>query len=641
MAVLQPLRDLSINEILLPDKIDADKLMHNEFNSDFVISRDQDGNILSKYADDVWDLSPYNSNKSVSPIFNFLESFSSVQKEECKKIFFLLYCYGSGRNNSTFSIGTLKTYISLLSAMAEYADNENIEIIDMLTIEYHLLNYIKNYMALFRTKSLLSLLNFFKNKATFLNYKESKTIIELLRKIKGSYNDNSTQTLTIPSRILTNSIQERWRQIDEIEKNLNNLNTFLYNYLNSPSFAYQNRGTKAKDKKNAVKWEEAVKEHNLNELFQKYNITNRINFKRLVTQIQGTCYHLILSYSGMRKSEGLSLKNNCLEEVNGTFWLIGKTTKLEGQVKQVKWVTTKELKRVIDILNSINSSIGKHHNIALSDLPLFPATKNMTSEDFKSYVENKSAFANRSILPINENQIQITKQDFEEIKDIDFVIDEDTVKVGTVWNFTPHQYRRSLAVYAIQSGMVSLGALQIQFKHLFREMTLYYSSGSSFAKKLFDDGIKEHISKDIRKLEPDIQALTYIKEVLLSGEKLYGLHGKAVENSIKKENNDSYRSNFLENREETLRRFKNGELAYKSTALGGCVATEACDSRLTRSITACFDCDGGILKKSKVDKVIEKQKEFINFLDKDSIEYRTEVEELGTLEEMSKKLIGE
>jgi hypothetical protein len=68
-------------------------------------------------------------------------------------------------------------------------------------------------------------------------------------------------------------------------------------------------------------------------------------------------------------------------------------------------------------------------------------------------------------------------------------------------------------------------------------------------------------------------------------------------------------------------------------------STEACDSRIARSTTACFDCYGGILKKSKVDNVIQKQKEFMEYLNKDSIEYRTEMDDLNKLEDLRNKLI--
>ena len=176
-------------------------------------------------------------------------------------------------------------------------------------------------------------------------------------------------------------------------------------------------------------------------------------------------------------------------------------------------------------------------------------------------------------------------------------------------------------------------------KHLFREMTLYYGNGASYARKLFDIP-KEHIANDLDALKPELDTLAYIKNVIFSDEKLFGAHGSFVENNTK-QNNHKFKTYFLENRDKTLKQFKNGEIAYKETALGGCIATEACDSRLTRSITACFDCHGGILKKSKVDNVIQKQKEFISFLDPSSIEYRTEVEDLNKLEELKSKLIKE
>ena len=53
---------------------------------------------------------------------------------------------------------------------------------------------------------------------------------------------------------------------------------------------------------------------------------------------------------------------------------------------------------------------------------------------------------------------------------------DENFKIGQPWHFKNHQYRRSLAVYSIQSNIVSLGSLQKQFKHLFREMSYYYNT---------------------------------------------------------------------------------------------------------------------------------------------------------------------
>lgn len=114
-----------------------------------------------------------------------------------------------------------------------------------------------------------------------------------------------------------------------------------------------------------------------------------------------------------------------------------------------------------------------------------------------------------------------------------------------------------------------------------------------------------------------------------------------MENNLKQKEQSDFNEYFFENRNKILKQFKNGEIAYKRTALGGCISTEPCDSKLTCSIIACFDCHGSILEKSRVNNVILKQKEFISFLDANSIEYRTELEELNKLEDLKNKLIKE
>lgn len=347
----------------------------------------------------------------------------------------------------------------------------------------------------------------------------------------------------------------------------------------------------------------------------------------------------------MRNGEMLNTQSNCLESVStnsGTCRIISTTSKFTGLNQNAKWITSREVGRIIFILRSINQVIAKHYNLNLNDLPLF-LSGNVFVEKEKiranEKIRAKRNFNKRDELPLNYSLLKLNIEDKQEIEEIDFNKNIRDLEIAQPWVFKTHQYRRSLAVYSIQSGLVSLGALQIQMKHLFREMTLYYSNGASYARKLFNIP-KEHIANDLNTLKPELDTLAYIKNVIFSDEKLFGAHGNFVENNTK-QNNHEFKTYFLENRYKTLKQFKNGEIAYKETALGGCIATEACDSRLTRSITACFDCHGGILKKSKVDNVIQKQKEFISFLDPSSIEYRTEVEDLNKLEELKSKLIKE
>ena len=169
-------------------------------------------------------------------------------------------------------------------------------------------------------------------------------------------------------------------------------------------------------------------------------------------------------------------------------------------------------------------------------------------------------------------------------------------------------------------------------------MTLYYANGASYAKRLFNVP-KNHIANDFNKLKPEIETLEYIKNIIFSDEKLFGTFGRYIENNIKPQN-ISKTNYILKNKEKTLQQFVNGQISYKETALGGCISTSACDYTLTRSLLACGNCQSSIIKQSKFNYIIKKQKEFIEFLDKDSIEYRTEVKDLEELENQKKLFLG-
>jgi integrase len=652
MGAIQLFENYYESSLSAPDSILIDTFDINEIRQDFIISRDKDGKILSLYKDNVWNLKTYVSNPSQHGIIDFENRIESSNISDVKKLMFLLIVFGSGRNGSQYSVETLGHYFNdVMVPLSKFALENKTTITKIIENNILLNSYINNKCSnLGKVQCLSSTLIFLdnlSNRSTQINFQRNKDIFKLLKSKINDFSAEHHQTSIIPSRILAESIRQRWIQIEEIETNLTNLIKFLDMCIESERFASsETMINKYKwDCNKTLQWKEAINFYQLNNLFKKYSLKNRINFKGFITKIQGTCKHLLHAYTGMRNGEMLNTQSNCLESVptnSGICRIISTTSKFTGTNQNAKWVTSKEVERIIFILRSINQVIAKHYNLNLNDLPLF-LSGNIFVEKGKirdnENIRAKRKFDKRDELPLDYSSLRLTIEDKQEIEEIDFNKNIRDLEIGLPWEFKTHQYRRSLAIYSIQSGLVSLGALQIQMKHLFREMTLYYGNGASYARKLFDIP-KEHIANDLDALKPELDTLAYIKNVIFSDEKLFGAHGSFVENNTK-QNNHKFKTYFLENRDKTLKQFKNGEIAYKETALGGCIATEACDSRLTRSITACFDCHGGILKKSKVDNVIQKQKEFISFLDPSSIEYRTEVEDLNRLEELKSKLIKE
>jgi hypothetical protein len=351
----------------------------------------------------------------------------------------------------------------------------------------------------------------------------------------------------------------------------------------------------------------------------------------------------------MRNSEVNSLYTNCFEyhenkEKNLKYSTIGGySTKLKGK-KIEKWVTSKKIEMPIYILSKLNLHVLNYkygNKYDLSNSPLF-IVRNLLVKNTKEILETKLMCNIESLNSFPSKEIIISEADILELEAIEPFRDwrgDPEFNIGTNWKIKSHQFRRTLVVYAIQSGLVSLGGLQIQLKHLIRDMTLYYGNGATFAKELFNIS-PDHIGKDMNEAKNEFNMLSYVKNVILSKEKLFAAHGNFVEKNIK--NKDTTLSEYLlNNKKNTLQMFKNGEIMYTETAMGGCISIEPCNYRLARILSSCIECTGAVVKETKLDKVIYEQKKFIQTLKLDSIEYRTEEKELEKLINYKKKMIGE
>lgn len=606
-----------------------------EIDEKFPISKNKNNNVVSIFNDDIWDLSPYYHTKRKTKInFNKIKTTSLVL--EVKKLLIMVMLYKNGRSDSFLSAQSLtqEYYGNCLFVLSNYAYEQQISIETILSKEALLKRYILQYIKSKKQREALSsYLSFLSNSnkvySDFIKYDLSEIKSYLKSTILKESSDKK-QTEVIPSRIFYNSLKLRWKQVEEIINHKESLSDLIINFVMNKS-----------KKISFSEWKTISYKFGLTELFDKYEVSSKVSFTKFYYQFQGTCKHLIHAYTGMRDNEALMLKNNCLSEQEHNSKIVrilGITTKLHGTSKAINWVTTKEIVKVIETLKYFNKVICEELNVEHEEVPLFISSNTLK----KGFIEYKYEFKSNRFLPLDEKVITIQEEDILQLEEIDCFRDwrnEDDKTIGKPWNFKTHQYRRSLAFYSLQSGIVSIGSLQIQLKHLFKEMSLYYAKGAGLTSGIISDSTKSHIYNDIQDLKPTIDALSYIKNVIFSDEKLFGCHGTFIEKNIKK--NVDYKTYVLENREKTIKQFQNGELSYKETAIGGCVSTEACDSRLTRSITACIDCEGGVLKEKNLNNVISNQENFLKFLDKESIEYQTELKDLKILQNYREKILGE
>ena len=101
---------------------------------------------------------------------------------------------------------------------------------------------------------------------------------------------------------------------------------------------------------------------------------------------------------------------------------------------------------------------------------------------------------------------------------------------------------------------------------------MYYARGSAFAKA-FVDTDKTHFAKEWVEAQGMSEYLAYAEQVLFSDERLFGGHATWMQSRAVQASPVSVYS-----REQTVKMFKKGELAYSETVLGGCTSVELCEA---------------------------------------------------------------
>jgi len=613
-----------------------------EPNDEHVISW-RKGIVLSRYGDDVWDLSPYGKKDSK---MNFTSIIGKVQKKEAKRLSFLYLTHGTGKKKTLPSgITATGIFMSTIKPLAQYASFTVNDILqNKKLLRHHMFKMLKD--NLHRSKNLQTILSLLENisaeRSGFI-YKRDKANIKILNIFIRKYTDSLEQTLLIPVSIYASAAKNRWEHITLIENHLTELVAFITDYSTHKAFGFSQLSMLPKEEQpHHVPWNDAVSKHDIEILFDKYNITNRIKFQRFIAMLQGTCRHIIHQYTGMRNSECSKLSHNCWQEKTTEMpsRIFGKETKLRGVPTQQVWITHDEIKRVINLLNYIaepmrNKVCPQLENPPLMIRPSLLYTKGISNLNYDAAAVGRLAKEDKSKniydeLPLDIQGITITRDHIEELSCID---DRDWsqhkwVHVGNTWQFTSHQYRRSLAVYALGSGLVSLHAIKEQFGHLILAMTAYYGYGYKSARKLdgnIDD--KNHIARYMLSIKHYIKTYLYRKNVLLAKTPLWGANGLHLAKHIIAKTPEE-REIVMRDSSKLKSKFKKGLIDYQDTAMGGCLNSECAKFLLPDFFISCKGCEHAIHKLEKIDKLAEKQRKIaMRWADihPDGIDHRTAV----------------
>lgn len=611
---------------------------------DFVVSRQRDGSPLSYYGDLVWDRTPYDPHNRINSLnFCFWEGAITSQRDalsrECRWLMHVLIYLRPG---SALSNQSLYQYLIMLRSLAREAEVQSLSIVELLTAPQRLLALLwSGKLNAYDAKQLNALF------ACLAQLGESVTGVAVptlpalqqafAEKIK-EVNEGSCQCPPMPTRIFSYVLTVLQREIEEAERVIDRLLALLEAVTADRAMG------RAQD---VQLWQLGIPKAELRPdfaaLLQQYELSSWWMERGYLAEVKGLGFVLddiriaallqVMAYSGMRVGEAESLPFDCyakeIHQGRPHHLLMGKVTKLtKGKIKRVRWVTNEAgvqavrlLQRIARVLYGIRgqapfeSRKGLHTNDFYlcigTAYALRPTCHHAGHKPFELKLDRHTRLRERL-------QPHIGEEDLQELEAIDSFRawrSEEVFQLGRAWTLTSHQFRRSLALYAQRSGLVSLPSLKRQLHHITLEMSHYYCRGSAFAKD-FIGGEKKHFGLEWQATQPESQCLAYIRDVLLSEAPLSGAHALWVEKRLPK--NVDGKTVF--DRAVTLKAFKKGELAYQETILGGCTSTSECHKAPVDWIQAsCIaeQCKHRVTNRAKLIKVIQIEERHLERLKKE------------------------
>ena len=590
---------------------------------------------------DTWDLTSYATSLKAQNIMYFKNMFAGVPSEntlilQLKIILCVIISVASGNNGVRISNGSLFGYLTLLKNFGAHCVKQKIDIYACLSNPSHL-SYFSSSAPDYIVKRLKALLSHLR----FIAIDGLSPSTHLLSaKNKGLPKTTNTykQHPAIPSNIFMNIIATCHIEVNYFNKHSKQIVAFSdalardKNFGRSITQQFYNMKTDNTYEKSFL---EAAEQYKMERFIEKYSIENVSQLSKYFSFIQWCCKTIAHIYSGMRRSEGYALRLNCLGHTHTSSGkrvrIFTTTTKLHGKKVQTSFVTSPDVVPAIKAAVTIFHAIAGHSKIVTPDeCYIFISTSHFPYSNgynrFEAWKKTSFTLANLEIadygdwlkLPI------IQKDDIAELQFISPFRDwesEEKFQIGKPWPLTTHQLRRSLTVYATQSGLVSNETMRVQLGHFMRSMMLYYAKGSSFAKSLIGENT-DHIAYELTRENQELNALAYIKHVISSNEQLFGGHGTFIEKNIKPLN----LINVVEFRESTIQSFKRGLIAFKETIVGACMSLVPCNHLAHADISHCIKCSKSSVQLSKLEKATAHQTIFLNSLEVGSVEYRTQLE---------------
>ncbi|MDK9762972.1 hypothetical protein KI743_13250 [Vibrio sp. D420a] len=580
-----------------------------------VICQDRDSNVVARFGDMHWDMSPYKRKESDRASFDF-EAFSSSPSLllELKLIVYGWLFFKSSRTSQASTLSTLTVRLVQLKTVYHFLASINKHSLSALSdskkwaaFEDALIqkDYSKNNLEkIFVAINSVLRLEPWLNKRLGIDEINSVTLAAKLS------DKEAQQTIVIPERIgdaifgkAIELVEDAYPYREEIAHMEYSLQT---NYL---------AGKSAVDKKidsgrlqwlidaegnitNTARYAQEINKHepqkksdiiktDLGAINELSSIRNGTDFKRYYSQLITACYICCGAFSGMRDSElgELTPKSYYREHFDNRDYhmLQSRTFKLGD--KRETWVAAPIAEKAI----ALAATLTKHWRIALKEVNILYNNTLWVNHTARSkppividdWNGRLQRFCQQFDITVNESDYQECVESNPQSKDKI----EKYIKVGQPWRLTTHQFRRSLAFYTIKHRLGTTLSLKQQFKHLYLSMTEWYTNGGRLASlKLLK--IDSELQTTLNNANDEYTA-NKIFNMVHSEQKLSGSHGKAIV-KMRDEIPHIYSSwNVI------YAAVKNKTLTLHGTAHTYCKNGYNCDMDGVVNPAFCVDCSSG------------------------------------------------
>jgi integrase len=517
---------------------------------DQVIVSRQGNTVVSRYGDEVWNLAPYvapRNTMGVRIVFSYTFKKGGRLTEprfapllaSAKRFLYTRWRVASGKRGRPVSASTIVANWAQLKKLLAWMTDEELTSLSKLTPD-HCARFASSLVGKLQPGTVASILG------TITNYYElGNHLVDRIPEYPWKIQDGGTTRLArgghqsrlqswkqattevIPQRLMSRLVRTA---LDYIENRSDSL-LALRDQLAVHATRRLAR-VKAAHRKTYPKGFSSVYATEAEYLQFKANHQSSTEERRLIAEhgyqrrpevtidllhLRTACYIVCAAFSGMRDSELASLEVGCFVKRKGfdgetLFWLRGTTYKLEDEPKAAEWMVPEVVGKAVAVATRLGEPVRAQGDERIKVLERAAKARTLDEQSrAKIQVKLERARRNRNALMViyspEYGSISVVGNEtarnslrafskmanlIVEQQDMDGVVKRDRIRPGEPWPLTPHEFRRTFAVYVARHVLGDIRYLREHFKHWSLDMTLYYARHDSDAdRSLINDIMTE------------------------------------------------------------------------------------------------------------------------------------------------------